>query len=477
MGQEIETSRFEERDFVDFRERLRVETAILAQWFRAGRFVADTGVGGYELEAWLVDPQLRPAPVNAEFIQRLGDPRVVPELARFNVEINGTPQALRGATLGAMHRELDAIWARCSQAAAGLGAQVLMTGILPTVEEAELSLANMSPMVRYRALNDQVLRLRDGRPLRLDIQGREHLRTEHHDLMLEAAATSFQIHLQVAEPRAVRFYNAALIISAPMVAATANSPYLFGCDLWDETRVPLFEQSVEVGGYDGAACGPMRRVTFGSGYGRDSLLEWFLENQDHYPVLLPMSFSDPPEALSHLRLHNGTIWRWNRPLIGFESPGRPHLRLEHRVVPGGPTVVDTVANAALFFGLAQALATRLAPPEGQLAFAAARDNFYNAARSGLRASVDWVGGRRVPVQTLLLEELLPAAHQGLRQLEMDATDIDYYLGIMEARVRTGRNGAAWQRGYVERHGRDMVALTAAYLERQAGGAPVHEWAW
>ncbi|GBE11169.1 carboxylate-amine ligase YbdK [bacterium BMS3Bbin12] len=475
MGQEIADTHFRERDFTEFRRRLDAETELLGVWFREGRLSGQGGIGGYELEAWLVDGSLRAAPVNQAFLERLGDERVVPELARFNVELNGAARVLRGDALSAMHRELEEIWRRCEGAAAEPGVRPLMTGILPTLRESELSLANMSPLKRYRALNEQVLRLRDGRPLRLDIQGREHLHVEHHDLMLEAAATSFQIHLQVGRERAVRAYNAALIASAPIVAAAANSPYLFGRDLWDETRIPLFEQSAEVGGYDGAAGGPTRRVTFGSDYARDSLLEWFVENRDHYPVLLPMCSDGPPEALAHLRLHNGTIWRWNRPLIGIESGGGVHLRIEHRAVPGGPTVADAIANAALFFGLVESLGARPVPPEHELAFACARDNFYAAARFGLRANVGWFGERRGPVQALLLDELLPAARRGLRRLELDAADADEYLGIIEARVRTARNGTAWQRAWVERHGRDPAALTAAYLERQGAGAPVHEW--
>lgn len=477
MGQEIADAEFRARDFDEFRRRLDAETALLAQWLREDRFPGTGGVGGYELEAWLVDRALRAAPINEAFLGRLGEARVVPELARFNVELNGVARALRGDALRALRSELECTWRTCARAAAELEVRPLMIGILPTLREAELSLDNMSPLKRYRALNEQVLRLRGGRPLRLDIQGREHLRTEHHDVMLEAATTSFQIHLEVGQGHSVRAYNAALIASAPMVAVSANSPYLFGHDLWDETRIPLFEQAVEVGGYDGAASGPMRRVTFGSDYARESLIECFVENRDHYPVLLPMCSDEAPEALSHLRLHNGTIWRWNRPLIGLGEHGDAHLRIEHRVVPGGPTVVDAVANAALFFGLVETLSTRLAPPERELAFATARDNFYAAARDGLRANVMWFDGRRGPVQALILEELLPAARQGLHRLELDGSDVDEYLGIIEARVRGARNGAGWQRGWTQRHGRDPAALTEAYLERQDAGAPVHEWTY
>jgi hypothetical protein len=333
----------------------------------------------------------------------------------------------------------------------------------------------MSDLRRYRALNEQVLRLRDGRPLELDIQGRDRLKTLHGDVMLESATTSLQLHLKVHPRHAVRAYNVAQVVSAPMVALAANSPFLFRYDLWDETRIPLFEQSVAVGGIAGASHGPLRRVTFGSGYARGSLYECFLENQQHYPVLLPMRFHEGVERMSHLRLHNGTIWRWNRPLIGFDYDGIPHLRIEHRVAPGGPTVADVIANAAFFFGLMQALTSADTPIENRIAFAQARDNFYAAARHGLNAQVSWGESRRGPLRALLLSELLPLASQGLAALEIDAADSEHYLGIVEARARRGATGADWQRAWVARHGPDMVALTEAYARHQEEGRPVHEW--
>jgi gamma-glutamyl:cysteine ligase YbdK (ATP-grasp superfamily) len=293
--------------------------------------------------------------------------------------------------------------------------------------------------------------------------------------MLEAATTSFQLHLKIHPTLAARAYNAAIILSAPMVAASANSPYLFGHDLWDETRVPLFEQSVSVGGLAGASQGPLRRVSFGSGFVRESLYECFIENQQHYPVMLPMKYHDGVEQMSHLRLHNGTIWRWNRPLIGFDYDGTPHLRIEHRVVPGGPSIVDVIANAALFFGLMQPLLRQDRPPEQQLDFATARDNFYAAAHHGLGANLTWLDGRRGSAQALLTDELVPMARQGLEMLEIDRNDIDRYLGIIAARVARGQTGTAWQRAWVARHGNDMAAMTNTYRRHQESGLPVHEW--
>lgn len=475
MGQEISSRHFSDTDFSAYQERLRVETARLAEWFRAGRFSTYDRVGGFELEAWLIDGNSQPVSINERFLARLGDPLVVPELARFNVELNTQPEKLTGQALSLMQRHLQDTWGNCERVAAEFDARMLMIGILPTLDEARLTARNMSNLERYRALNEQVLRQREGKPLALDIVGREHLKITHHDVMLESAATSFQIHLKVAQTNAVRYYNLAHILSAPLVAVSANSPYLFGRDLWDETRIPLFEQSVEVGGFEGAAHGPMRRVSFGTGYLHESLMECFQENLQHYPALLPERFAEDDETLPHVRLHNGTIWRWNRPLLGFDDDGTPHLRIEHRVVPGGPSIPDLIANAALFFGLVQSLGNSEMAAELKLNFADARDNFYRAARDGFEAQVHWLDGHRGKMQVLLAEHLLPQARHGLRELGIDPADIAYYLGIIEGRVRKACNGAVWQRAYVAEHGANMAGLVEAYRERQNSGQPVHEW--
>ena len=475
MGQEIEAVLFTPEDFVEYAEHLREETALLGEWFASAAFSPRDRMGGYELEAWLVDSQSRPLPINDIFLKNLNNPMVVPELARFNVELNDHPQHLWGSAFSRFEASLGATWQQCVQCASGLHAHLMMIGILPTLKEGELTQANMSDQKRYRALNEQVLRLREGRPLELDISGQEHLKVAHNSVMLEAATTSFQLHLKVHPQNASRAYNAAMIVAAPMVAVASNSPYLFGHELWDETRIPLFEQSVAVGGFAGARHGPLRRVTFGSGYVRDSLLECFIENEQHYPILLPMQFRDGLEQMSHVRLHNGTIWRWNRPLIGFDYDGMPHLRIEHRVVPGGPTIVDMIANAALFYGLMQALMTAATAPEQRLEFSLARDNFYTAAHQGLGAHITWLDGVRGTLQSLLQEQLLPLARRGLEQLEIDTEDIDRYLGIIEARVRSGQTGAAWQRAYVAQHGDDLTEMTQAYRKNQESKAPVHEW--
>jgi hypothetical protein len=375
---------------------------------------------------------------------------------------------LAGSGIRRLEEDLGKAFARCARVGEELGATVVAIGILPTITDEALCPANMSSMRRYAALNEQVLRLRKGRPIRLDIVGHEHLRTERMDVMLEAAATSFQVHLQVPSRQATRYLNAAMILSAPMVAVAANSPILFGKILWEETRIPLFEQAVDVGS-------PERRVTFGSGYVHASLNECFIENRANHPVILPLASDEPAERLGHVRMHNGTIWRWNRPLIGFDADGTPHLRVEHRVLPAGPTLIDMAANMAFFFGLAEWLVMEPHAPELRLPHSAAKQNFYQAARLGLAAAVDWYDGERWNLARLVQNVLLEQARKGLESLRIDRGDIDRYLGVIEARAASGATGAAWQRGFVEKHGRDLHALTRAYRDLSDAGEPVHRW--
>jgi gamma-glutamyl:cysteine ligase YbdK (ATP-grasp superfamily) len=474
VGQEIDSVAFRPEDFRRFRQRLDQETGVLRQWFREGRLESGPLTAGLELEAWLVGADMRPAPVNEACLERLGSDLVVPELARFNVELNTTPHRLTGGGLGAMAAELEGTRAACSRAAAELDARMLWVGVLPTLVPGDLGLDTMSPMRRYRALNEQVLRLRGDEPIHVDIRGREHLLMDHHSVMLEAAATSLQLHLQVPPEEAARYYNAAVVLSGPMVAACANAPYLFGHDLWAESRIPLFEQAVAVTDHPDGVHAP--RVTFGADYLRGSAFQCFEENRRRFAVLLPRLMDEERETLPHLRLHNGTIWRWNRPLLGFDpATGRPHLRIEHRVASAPTTVTDAMAAAALFFGAVETLARRDRPPEADLAFADARHNFYAAARDGLDAELRRPGGGMAPAAAVLREEVLPAAREGLAALGVNAGDADALLGVIAGRLATGQNGAAWQRAFVAAHGRDFAALTEAYAERQRSGMPVHEW--
>lgn len=472
MGLEISETFFDEDAFAEYRRRLSTETALLKRLITERGFSSRGNIGGYELECWLLDHNYFPAPINQQLLESLNDPLVVPELSQFNVEINGQPLAVTGNVFSAMTAELTATWQRCQHAAHGLDGNLMMIGTLPTIRQKDLCLKNMSCLKRYRALNEQVFSRRAGKPLRIFISGNETLDIDHDDVMLEAATTSFQLHLQAAQENAVRIYNASLLAAGPILAASGNSPFLFGADLWDETRIPLFEQSVDINAESDAEYG---RVSFGQGYAQESLYECFAENLANHPVLLPLLSDTPSEQFAHLRLHNGTIWRWVRPLIGFDADRTPHFRIEQRVLPAGPTIVDMVANAALYYGLVHFLSVMKSPMESGISFEHTRQNFYAAAKSGLNAKLMWTGDCPIDARTLLLDEILPTAASGLNLLNVNDKDIAFFMSIIEARIRTGQTGAVWQRAYREKHGRCNVILIAAYLERQRSGAPVHEW--
>ncbi|HEC28818.1 MAG TPA: glutamate--cysteine ligase [Gammaproteobacteria bacterium] len=475
MGEEIDTIHFTDQDFEHYHQCLSEETRLLSELFLSSRLSSCHNRGGFELEVWIVDENFNPIPINDAYLQELNSEWVSPELSLFNVELNGKPEELKGKALSRLQVSLEQSWQHCYKVAGKFNASLIMIGTLPSVNEDQLVLENMSRMKRYYALNEQVFRQRKGKPLNLDIIGQEHLKITHYDVMLESATTSFQLHWQMPLEKSVRAYNASQIAAAATVAVSANSPYLFGKDLWDETRIPLFEQSVQVGGFEAAAFGPTRRAGFGSGYVRESVMELFQENIGHYPVLLPIQYQDAKIEMKHLRLHNGTIWRWNRPLIGHDEDDTPHLRIEHRVISAGPTVIDSIANAAFYYGLANYLANLTDAPELDLPFATARDNFYACAKSGLKGHVTWLGGNKGRMKQLLQQELLAAAERGLYQMELSGDDISLYMGILNERVDKGQHGASWQRQYVKKHHCDMQTLTAAYAEHQQTGEPVHLW--
>jgi len=477
MGQEITTSHFSATDFDNFMLRLQAETAELKQWFEQGAFSSHTPVAGYEMEAWLIDGQARPAPRNAEFLEKANNPLYTAELAQFNIELNADPANIQGSFLSDFEKDFQQHWLYCKTISESMDCRVMGTGILQTLQHEDLNMQNISQQLRYKALNDQVLAQRKGRALTLNINGHQSLKSEHHNVMLEAAATSLQIHLQAPLALAHHYYNASLLISAPMVAISANSPYMFGKDLWAESRIPVFEQSVDVGGYNGASQGPVHRVSFGTGYARESLMECFEENLQHFPVLLPMLFENDMSQMRHLSLHNGTIWRWNRPLIGHDKDGQPHLRIEHRVMPSGPSVVDNIANMAFYFGLVQFYATQKQAVTELLDFAQVRDNFYTSAQHGLENKLIWPGNDRCDMRHLILNQLLDQAESGLRMLELDVRDIEYYLGIVQARAEHKQTGSHWQRQFVEKHGDNMQRLVETYYHNQQTGEPVHCWGY
>ncbi|MBK1649197.1 glutamate-cysteine ligase family protein [Rhabdochromatium marinum] len=470
MGQEITDSRFTPADFAEFYRRLEQETDWLARLFAEDRLAKGPKKTGVELETYLIDRQAAPVDAIESVLAEVKDPLIVTELARFNLELNTYPRPLTGDAFSQLADELSTRLARCRQAAVRANARVVVIGILPTLRPEHLVLERMTARERYRALNEQIFSLRGDRPIRVNIRGEEQVEFLQPNVMLEAAATAFQIHVKMTASESARYYNAAKILSAPMVAVGANSPLLFGRELWAESRIPLFEQAVSVGG-------PALQERFGFGvrYAKGSVLECFRANISRYAILLPELTDQPLEALSHLCLHNGTIWRWNRPLIGFDADGTPHLRLEHRVLSAGPTVTDNLANAAFFIGALHGLATTEQPPEGRLPFWQAKRNFYHAAQYGLQAQLVWKDGVEMPVTRLIEDELVPLARTGLSALGIERDESDYWLDIIASRAQLACTGASWQCAWVARHGMNSARLTEAYLAHQESARPVHEW--
>jgi hypothetical protein len=476
MGRDIPDGNFTPDDFKEFHHRLREESRLLMRLFKEGSFESTEGVCGLELEGWLVDKNYDPSASNEEFLKRVTSPLVFHELSKFNFEINSDPHKIGGHLLNNMESELSQLWQHCHFHAAEMDKNILAIGILPTIKSEMLTLKNISSCPRYSALNQQIQKLRGDEPVNICIEGNESLFLKRHDIMMEAAATSLQIHFQINHEEAGRLYNTAQVLAAPMTAAAANSPYLLGKDLWEESRIPTFEQAVQVASFRDSHGENIGRVTFGTGYVRNSIMELFLENLDGYPVLLPQLFDEEEKLLSHLRFHNGTIWRWNRPLIGINSVGQPHIRIEHRVAAAGPSVTDTIANIGLFLGLIRYYVNRDVPIESQISFEASKDNFYQASQFGLRSKLKWIDGAESPIRTLFQESLLPNAREGLLQAGFDEKEVSYYIDeIMGNRIRSGQNGAVWQKSFMNKHRGSFAEMTHAYHENQKQNIPVYKW--
>lgn len=474
MGQEVHTQVYKPADFQYFQQQLIKETRLLEQLIIKGACSERSPVAGFEIEAWLVGDDMRPAPCNASYLSTFNSPMASAELAKFNVEFNTTPVPLLGNALTRLNHDLFSTWQQAEHHARQMQLHLLMIGSLPTLRQDDLHLGNMSDMNRYRALNEQLLKTRS-KPIHLDIQGHDHLQADHYDVMLEAATTSFQLHLQCPLSLAPHYYNASILSSAAMVALCANAPFIFGKDLWQESRIPMFEQAVGISGLEGAAQGSLWRVSFGSGFARHSIFECFAENLAHFPVILPEYCETEPEHFYHLRLHNGTIWRWNRPLVGFDDDGTPHIRIEHRAPSAGPTVIDAVANAAFFYGLCQNLCEELQTQGMLLPFYQAKDNFYHAARQGLGSHIVWFDRQKHRLPSLFENELLPRAVLGLKSLHINEADINLYLDIIRQRLASLQNGSIWQRRFMQKYPGDFVALTRCYLDNQRRNRPVGEW--
>ena len=442
---------------------------------------------GCEQEMFLVNRAWRPAPVAMEVLEWLDGEAFTTELARFNLEMNVEPMILGGACLSTLQESIEELLDMAREAASEEGADVVLAGILPTLGKSDLTLDNISPMPRYYALNESLTRMR-GRAYRLQIQGRDELQIEHDSVMLEACNCSCQVHLQVDSTEFAPMYNAAQAMTGPVLAAAVNSPVLFGKRLWAETRIALFRQSIDTRSTSVHLREFSTRVRFGDRWVKESVAELFQEDIAQFRVLLAQeTVEDPFEQLAAgdiprlqaLQLHNGTVYRWNRPCYGI-SEGKPHLRIECRVLPSGPTVLDEVANAAFWIGLVLGTKREYGDITERLSFDDAKYNFLTASRQGLDAGFRWVDGQSVTAPELILETLLPLARAGL-EAYVDRSEIDKYLGVIHDRVQSRGTGSDWMmRSLSEMEDRGsrserMTALTAAIANRQSERKPCHEW--
>jgi gamma-glutamyl:cysteine ligase YbdK (ATP-grasp superfamily) len=488
MGRDVPSMTVSQSDRRAYREKVRQCLDVLARMLRESRFDSEPRQVGLEIELNLVDGDGLPAMTNSAVLAAIADPSWASELGRFNLEINVPPLQLNGQALGSLEHDVRAKLAHASARALGTGSRLVMIGILPTLRQEHVTSDAMSNNPRYRLLNEQMIAAR-GEDMRICIDGAERLLTHVDSIMPEAACTSVQFHVQVSPEGFGSYWNAAQAIAGIQVALAANSPYLFGRELWRETRIPLFEQVTDTRPEELQQQGVRPRVWFGERW-ITSVFDLFEENLRYFPALLPLrEDEDPTKALDNgeapqlaeLTLHNGTVYRWNRPVYAVDA-GLPHLRVENRVLPAGPTVADVIANAAFYYGLVRALAETERPVWTQMSFAAAADNLVEGSRRGIEAKVYWPGIGEAPVTELTLRRLLPLAWEGLRQWGVESADADRMLGIVEQRCLTGRTGATWQvenvrrleRGEADRRSA-LRRVTQGYIERSATNQPVHAW--
>jgi gamma-glutamyl:cysteine ligase YbdK (ATP-grasp superfamily) len=488
MGRDIQPIKISGEDRRIYRDRVWRSLEVLAKMLQEHMFEASPARVGLEIELNLVDERSMPSMRNAAVLDAIADPAWATELGQFNLEINVPPRQLAGDALTGLEQEVRASLNAADGNARGTGSRLVMIGILPTLGKQDVNEEALSANARYRVLNEQIFAAR-GEDMRIAIDGAEHLLTYSDSITPEAACTSAQLHVQVSPDAFASYWNAAQAIAGVQVALAANSPFLFGRQLWQETRITLFEQATDTRPAELKEQGVRPRVWFGERW-ITSVFDLYEENIRYFPALLPICEEEDPldvlenggsPQLAEMSLHNGTIYRWNRPVYAVVD-GKPHLRVENRVLPAGPSVADVMANAAFYYGLVRALAEAERPIWTQMSFTTAADNLYEAARHGLGAHLYWPGFGEAPVAELVLRRLLPLARDGLSRWGVSPAQADYLLGIIEQRCLTGRTGAAWQIATVaalERTGAErpeaLRLMTERYIEHMHSNEPVHNW--
>ena len=490
MGEQVAARTFSRGDRQRYREKLRRSLDVFGRMLNESKFDFERPLTGMEIEFNLVDAQQEPSMRNQEVLDAIASEVFQAELGQFNIEINVRPSSLAGKAAEQLESELRDSLNEADRRAQAIGAHIVMIGILPTLTPADLTGAAITANPRYELLNKQIFAAR-GEDLHILIDGPERLDMHADTIAPEAACTSVQFHLQVSPQEYAATWNAAQCIAGVQLALGANSPFLFGKELWRETRIALFEQATDTRPQELKAQGVRPRVWFGDRW-ITSVFDHFEENVSYFPALLPVCDEEDPAAvlargdvprLGELRMHNGTIYRWNRPVYVIHE-GRPHLRIENRVLPAGPSIVDVFANGAFYYGLLRTLATQDRPVWSQMSFATAEENFTEGARYGIHAQLYWPGLGTVPVTELVLKRLLPMAQQGLAEWDVDTAVSDRLLGAIERRCTAHRNGAEWQAETFHRideqrqplDRRDALReMLRRYSEHMHANTPVADW--
>jgi CBS domain-containing protein len=481
----------DQKDLQSFTRNLLKDVHALEKMLKDGWFETGTIRIGAEQEMCLIDGSRKPACLNLEALEAINNPEFTTELARFNLEANLEPLLFEGDAISRMHRSLKATLEDAIEKVHGLDSEIILTGILPTIRKSDVDISRITPLDRYHSLMEGLQRMRGGDMFELRLSGLDEINIKQKTAMLEACNTSFQVHLQVNPDDFVDKYNVAQALAGPVMAIAVNSPSLFGRRLWHETRIALFQQSLDIRVFNEHMRERSPRVTFGTQWLQDSIVEIYHEDIARFKVILSTDIDEDvfqkirdgkTPKLRALNIHNSTVYRWNRPCYGISDNGKPHLRIENRIFPAGPSLPDAFANAAFWLGLMTGFQDEVKDVRKVMHFDDAKSNFFAAARFGLDTKFRWLNGERIPSTNLILERLLPIAKNGLKKVNIKGEDIDYYLGIIEERAKTGRTGSRWfldSWANLNAAGtpRDEISssITASIVKNQYVGKPVHEW--
>jgi len=488
MGDKKVTRNYDDEQMRAFTLGVLNDLQALEQMLSTGMFEEDVCRIGAEQEMFLVDSSMHPAGLAVEVIEDARDGRLTTEIGKFNLEANLTPREFKGNCLRLMEDELNEVIGVVRASAAKFDAGVVLAGILPTIQLSDLTRDNLTPNPRYHEI-DRIVTALHGDNRVIQIKGLDELSLTLQNTFIEFCNTSFQIHLQVGTKDFVQYYNWAQAISAPVLASAVNSPLLLNHRLWHETRLALFQHATDTRSLVHKERNQPPRVNFGERWVDDSIIEVLREDAVRFRILLAQTVEENSleilaaggiPSLAAWRLHNGTIWRWNRPCYGVLN-GKPSLRIEARYLPAGPSVIDEMANSAFFLGLMMQMPEEFGDIRAYMSFDDAKHNFFNAARYGLAGQIRGLDGKSRRVGKLIEEELLPRAQKGLALAGVDESDIERLLGVIEARVAAEKTGATWMidslAGMDKRAKQNvrMRTLTAAMKTNQETGEPLHTW--